>query len=501
MRRLALLALLIPTLALAVPGRLTHQGALTDSLGVALDGTYNLTFRLYDAATGGAAVWTETVSAQVVEGSYSVQLGQSTPVADVLGGGTLYLSIAVDGGAELEPRVPVNSVPYAVRAGVAEALAGELAWSSITGVPTGLSDGDADTLGALGCSAGQVASFDGAAWACATPASGGGGDAGAITTGTLSVDRLPVGTGPNTVAAGDHTHAFSTITGQAAYSQLPVGTTANTVAAGNHTHTAAEVGAIPTTGGAVDGSLALAGTLTVGGTTATCNTALAGTIRWTGAQLEVCNGAAWSNLAQAELGSSDALPGDSCKAIKAARPAAPSGAYWVKVPATGGTRLVYCDQVNDGGGWTLAVNIFSDLGAINLYTYNNQNTNYLTANYGVNLAEMGASTSTEYRLSCVESSDNATRKMFIKGLIPTEPIFQAAGTITKTGLVCANNANFTSPVNGAGCLLVDDGNHTYYGTAAWDMDWALYSVGSAYTLRHCRNIGTGYHNKGGLWYR
>ncbi len=41
-------------------------------------------------------------------------------------------------------------------------------WSNLTGKPAGLDDGDDDTLGDLSCNSGEVASWNGSAWVCAT---------------------------------------------------------------------------------------------------------------------------------------------------------------------------------------------------------------------------------------------------------------------------------------------------------------------------------------------
>ncbi len=44
----------IASLALAaVPGKISYQGKLTDDIGTALDGTYNMRFDFYDALAGG----------------------------------------------------------------------------------------------------------------------------------------------------------------------------------------------------------------------------------------------------------------------------------------------------------------------------------------------------------------------------------------------------------------------------------------------------------------
>lgn len=70
-------------------------------------------------------------------------------------------------------------------------------------------------------------------------------DASRITTGTIGPARLPIGTGPGNVAAGNHTHAFSELTG------VPAG-----IADGD------DVG-LPLTGGTVTGNVTVNGTLNV----------------------------------------------------------------------------------------------------------------------------------------------------------------------------------------------------------------------------------------------
>jgi carbonic anhydrase/acetyltransferase-like protein (isoleucine patch superfamily) len=195
-------------------------------------------------------------------------------------------------------------------------------------------------------------------------------------------------------------------------------------------------------------------------------------------------------------------PAASCADVRDNRPGALNGPYTIDLAADAvGPFTAYCDVENDGGGWMLAVNIDTDLGAVDLFTYTQANPAFTVGNYGLGLAGRGLTTATEYRLTCVETSGGAYRELFLRGLNPAEPIFQAAGTIDKTALECATTHDFASPVLGAACLSRDDTQHTYYGYAAADINWALYSVGPAYTLRHCRPTGIGYHNKGALWVR
>ncbi len=53
---------------------------------------------------------------------------------------------------------------------IASASTASSVWSAITGVPAGFADGiDADALGALSCTSGQVPTFTNGVWACSTP--------------------------------------------------------------------------------------------------------------------------------------------------------------------------------------------------------------------------------------------------------------------------------------------------------------------------------------------
>ncbi len=95
--------------------KLSVQGLVKKSDGTALpDGNYDLTFRFFDAEVGGAALATETVTTEINGGVYSAILG---------GGGGLdmlpfdvpyYVSVAVDGGTELLPRIALSAAPYAI---------------------------------------------------------------------------------------------------------------------------------------------------------------------------------------------------------------------------------------------------------------------------------------------------------------------------------------------------------------------------------------------------
>ncbi|MEK7257914.1 MAG: tail fiber domain-containing protein [Bacteroidota bacterium] len=93
---------------------LSIQGLVQKSFGAALtDGTYNLTFKLYSAETGGTALWSETQPVEVAGGVYSALLG-SVEALDLTFNTTYYLGVTVQGGTELLPRARLTSTPYAL---------------------------------------------------------------------------------------------------------------------------------------------------------------------------------------------------------------------------------------------------------------------------------------------------------------------------------------------------------------------------------------------------
>jgi hypothetical protein len=118
------LVLALATAAVATPpAQITMQGRLTDGSGTPVaDGPQQVTFRLYDEASGTApALWTSTREVTTSEGVFSVVLGESTPLAlafDV----PYWIGLQVEGEpAEMTPRLALTSSPYAL--GVADGAA------------------------------------------------------------------------------------------------------------------------------------------------------------------------------------------------------------------------------------------------------------------------------------------------------------------------------------------------------------------------------------------
>jgi hypothetical protein len=88
------------------------QGTLKDATGSSVDdGTYTVTFRLFNVESGGSAVWQEEAPVEVVGGIYTHYLGSVTPLNPANFGNVLYLGLKV-GNYELNPRTKLTYAPY-----------------------------------------------------------------------------------------------------------------------------------------------------------------------------------------------------------------------------------------------------------------------------------------------------------------------------------------------------------------------------------------------------
>ncbi len=97
-----------------IPKTLAYQGIVTDAAGeIKPDGSYSFTFRLYDASSGGTALWTESKTISVKDGLFFTALGDQVVFpASLRFDRPFWLSIQVASEAELSPRIPLTSVGY-----------------------------------------------------------------------------------------------------------------------------------------------------------------------------------------------------------------------------------------------------------------------------------------------------------------------------------------------------------------------------------------------------
>lgn len=119
----------------AVPELIPYQGVLTDARGAVVpDGTQSLTFRLYETATGGSAVWQETQSVTTARGIFVTSLGSVTSLSNLPFDRPYWLATVI-AGRELTPRMALGASPYAlgVRGGGSGGIAGVSAGDGLTG--------------------------------------------------------------------------------------------------------------------------------------------------------------------------------------------------------------------------------------------------------------------------------------------------------------------------------------------------------------------------------
>ncbi len=129
--RLLLIAAAVGALVAApahaeVPNVVTFSGVLfsdQECCGFSYSGPF--TVRLYATAVGGAPLWEETYPDLAVDqGYFTLELGSIVPLPDDAWESEVWLEVELSGKGVLEPRMPVASVPFALRAGNADRVQG-----------------------------------------------------------------------------------------------------------------------------------------------------------------------------------------------------------------------------------------------------------------------------------------------------------------------------------------------------------------------------------------
>ena len=96
----------------AIPQTFSVHGKLSNSSGV-LEGTYEMNFSIYEAYSGGTALWNSLRNVTTdSDGIYDVVLAG----VDLNFSGQYYLGVKVESDAEMTPRINLSSSPYAFRA-------------------------------------------------------------------------------------------------------------------------------------------------------------------------------------------------------------------------------------------------------------------------------------------------------------------------------------------------------------------------------------------------
>jgi trimeric autotransporter adhesin len=159
---------------------LSYQGILKDnSANPVGDGNYNLTFRLYNQTSGGTLLWTSSVTQITTKDGYFVtQLGPIPLRFD----STYYLSIQVQGDAEMSQRQRLTATPYSASSDTSNYSfmtdSSRVAMSVIDNSITSskIVNGTIQFLdiGQNGAANGQVMKWNGSAWSAGNDSLGGG---------------------------------------------------------------------------------------------------------------------------------------------------------------------------------------------------------------------------------------------------------------------------------------------------------------------------------------
>ncbi len=108
MKKFILLLILLPIITLAqIPQTMNYQGRLEDNSGNPVsDGNYTIVFTIYDAATNGNSLWTETRTVTTEDGFFNLTLGENTAIS-ISTDQQLWLNINI-GGTDLTPRTKLS---------------------------------------------------------------------------------------------------------------------------------------------------------------------------------------------------------------------------------------------------------------------------------------------------------------------------------------------------------------------------------------------------------
>ena len=116
MKKVLALAFLVSFVWAQVPRTMNYQGKLTDADGVAIDDTCTITFRIYNAPTDGDLLWYQTMTVNVVNGLFDVQLDLSINGGDTLKFDRPYwMALQVRSDPEMTPREKLAPVSYSFR--------------------------------------------------------------------------------------------------------------------------------------------------------------------------------------------------------------------------------------------------------------------------------------------------------------------------------------------------------------------------------------------------
>jgi hypothetical protein len=103
----------------AASSTVNFQARLMGSSGaIVADGSYSVAFSLYNVSSGGVTQWTETQSLSVKNGYLSANLGSVSAFPGTVDWSQeQWLTMNINGDGEMNPRLKLTAVPFALVAG------------------------------------------------------------------------------------------------------------------------------------------------------------------------------------------------------------------------------------------------------------------------------------------------------------------------------------------------------------------------------------------------
>ena len=390
---------MLVALLLAAPALLmTTQGRLLDTADAPVSAQVTLTFSFFDNVQGGTKLWSDSFTVTPSQGVYGVTLGDTTVAgheAMALPASAFaadaWLEVAV-GAEALTPRLRVGTVPSAVYAGTAGSVTSNGAtvtldahgkWpASALSIPTNVATLDENGKLPLSLLETGTAGLDAASVGGHTAQDATAGDKALalLVNGALPVGELPSNVALTTSGKLDPSVLPSsvalttsgkldasvlpstvplTVNGTIPASLLPAagdapsvdGHTTSDATAGDHAIPLLVSGKLP---GALLPATPVIATAASTVNAPTCDKDHAGLIYFDTTQSTFlgCNGSGFQSLTPPADGSLSSRAGVSCKSIKALKPNAADGLYWVNPDgSSSGPVQVFCDMTTDGGGY------------------------------------------------------------------------------------------------------------------------------------------------------
>ncbi|MFP4459451.1 MAG: tail fiber domain-containing protein [Candidatus Zixiibacteriota bacterium] len=120
MKKALFILILSLNLTASMPYQFSFQGRLTDDSGFPAEGSYPVEFRLYNQATGGTELWSESHIIQFSGGLFNAYIGTEGDIPiELFENDSLYLETIIE-SETLTPRRRIMPQPYAIRAHYAD---------------------------------------------------------------------------------------------------------------------------------------------------------------------------------------------------------------------------------------------------------------------------------------------------------------------------------------------------------------------------------------------